>query len=84
LPVSKSLEVARKINLAGREEIIAGRIVHEIRERLQFLDAVGLGYISLDRSASGWPHRLAPNFAASYMSSTSPQSDCIIVIMIVC
>jgi len=52
LPVSKSLEVARKINLAGREEIIAGRIVHEIRERLQFLDAVGLGYISLDRSAA--------------------------------
>ncbi len=52
LPVSKSLEVARKIHLAGREEIIAGRIVHEIRERLQFLDAVGLGYISLDRSAA--------------------------------
>ena len=52
LPVSRSLEAARKIKLAGREQIIAGRIVHEIVERLQFLDAVGLGYISLNRSAA--------------------------------
>jgi len=52
LPVSRSLEVARKIKLAGREETIAGRIVHEITERLEFLNAVGLGYISLDRSAA--------------------------------
>src|SRR5207244_5233926 len=52
LPVTRALEVARKIKLSGREEIIAGRIVHEIVERLQFLDAVGLGYISLARSAA--------------------------------
>jgi excinuclease ABC subunit A len=52
LSVARSLEVAKKIKLSGREEIIAGRIVHEVRERLQFLDAVGLGYISLDRSAA--------------------------------
>src|SRR5256714_7590364 len=52
LPVSRSLEAARKIKLAGREQIVAGRIVHEIVERLQFLDAVGLGYISLNRSAA--------------------------------
>ena len=52
LPVSRSFEVARKIKLAGREEAIAGRIMHEIVERLQFLHAVGLGYISLDRSAA--------------------------------
>jgi excinuclease ABC subunit A len=52
LSVARSLEVAKKIKLTGREEIIAGRIVHEIVERLQFLDAVGLGYISLDRSAA--------------------------------
>src|SRR6266478_1094334 len=51
-PVSRALETARKIKLNGREAIIAGRIVHEIVERLQFLDAVGLGYISLDRSAA--------------------------------
>jgi excinuclease ABC subunit A len=52
MPVSRSLDAAKKIQLAGREAIIAGRIVHEITERLQFLDAVGLGYISLDRSAA--------------------------------
>ena len=52
LPVSRALEVARKIQLAGREALIAGRIVHEIIERLQFLNAVGLGYMSLDRSAA--------------------------------
>src|SRR5208337_3326139 len=52
LPVSRALGMARKIHLAGREALIAGRIVHEIVERLQFLDAVGLGYISLDRSAA--------------------------------
>ena len=52
LPVSRALETARKIKLTGREAIIAGRIVHEIVERLQFLDAVGLGYISLERSAA--------------------------------
>jgi excinuclease ABC subunit A len=52
LPVSRALEVAAKIQLTGREALIAGRIVHEIVERLQFLNAVGLGYISLDRSAA--------------------------------
>ena len=52
LPVSRALATARNIKLNGREAIIAGRIVHEIVERLQFLDAVGLGYISLERSAA--------------------------------
>jgi excinuclease ABC subunit A len=52
LSVARSLQVADKIQLKGREELIAGRIMHEIVERLQFLNAVGLGYISLDRSAA--------------------------------
>jgi len=52
LPVSRALETAQKIKLTGREQTIAGRIVHEITERLQFLHAVGLGYISLSRSAA--------------------------------
>src|SRR5690242_2638395 len=52
LSVARSLQVAEKIQLRGREEMIAGRIMHEIVERLQFLNAVGLGYISLDRSAA--------------------------------
>jgi excinuclease ABC subunit A len=52
MPVSRALEKARAIKLAGRELQIAGRIMQEIVERLQFLNAVGLGYISLDRSAA--------------------------------
>src|SRR4029077_15027097 len=52
LSVARSLEVAKKIQLKGREELIAGRLMHEIVERLQFLHAVGLGYISLARSAA--------------------------------
>src|SRR6202044_756834 len=52
LPISNALEVAQGIKLAGREEKIAGRVMHEVVERLQFLNAVGLNYISLDRSAA--------------------------------
>jgi excinuclease ABC subunit A len=52
MPVARALEKAMSIRLRGREEQIAGRIMHEIIERLQFLSAVGLGYISLDRSAA--------------------------------
>jgi len=51
LPVTRSLDVAQKIKLEGREALIAGRVMHEIVERLQFLNEVGLGYISLDRPA---------------------------------
>src|SRR5947208_1653394 len=52
LSVSRSVDVAAKITLTDRERLIAGRVLHEISERLQFLHAVGLGYISLDRSAA--------------------------------
>jgi len=51
LPVSRAVEAAGKIKLNEREEKIAGRILREVSERLGFLNAVGLGYISLDRSA---------------------------------
>jgi excinuclease ABC subunit A len=52
LPVSRAVEAAAKIKLSEREERIAGRIRKEIAERLGFLNAVGLGYISLNRSAA--------------------------------
>ncbi len=52
LPISRAVEVAAKITLSERERIIAGRVLHEISERLGFLNAVGLGYMSLDRSAA--------------------------------
>jgi excinuclease ABC subunit A len=52
MPVSRALESVGSIGLNPREEKIAGRIVREIGERLEFLQAVGLGYLSLDRSAA--------------------------------
>ncbi len=52
LPIVRAVDAAAKIELGGREEKIAGRIVGEIRERLGFLNHVGLGYLSLDRSAA--------------------------------
>ncbi len=52
LPVSRAIPAAQQIRLNERERAIAGRVVQEVLERLQFLNAVGLGYISLDRSAA--------------------------------
>jgi excinuclease ABC subunit A len=52
LPVSRAVAAAVQIKLSEREERIAGRIRKEIAERLGFLNAVGLGYISLNRSAA--------------------------------
>ncbi|MCW5829755.1 MAG: excinuclease ABC subunit UvrA [Deltaproteobacteria bacterium] len=39
------------MKLTEREEKIASRILKEIRDRLDFLDAVGLDYLSMDRAA---------------------------------
>ncbi|MBI4167117.1 MAG: excinuclease ABC subunit UvrA [Acidobacteria bacterium] len=52
LPVGRAREVIAGLSLTPREEIVARRILHEIEARLEFLHAVGLGYLSLDRSAS--------------------------------
>jgi excinuclease ABC subunit A len=40
------------IDLTTREEQIAGKILKEVRDRLGFLCAVGVGYLMLDRSAA--------------------------------
>jgi excinuclease ABC subunit A len=42
----------QKLNLIGKKKIIASRILKEINERLGFLENVGLGYLTIDRSAS--------------------------------
>lgn len=52
MPVSRALPAVRGWELTERERQIAGRIVGEIRNRLEFLDSVGLDYLSLDRSAA--------------------------------
>jgi excinuclease ABC subunit A len=40
------------MSFTGRERLIADRLQREVIERLEFLNAVGLGYLSLDRSAA--------------------------------
>ena len=40
------------INFSAQEQIIASRIIKEIKDRLSFLLDVGLGYLSLERTAS--------------------------------
>lgn len=52
MPVSRSLDIASKMKLNEREQTIAGRVLREVSERLRFLNSVGLGYISLNRSAA--------------------------------
>src|SRR5262249_31629063 len=50
--ITDALNFFATIKLGERDETIAGRIVREIRDRLEFLDAVGLNYLSLDRAAN--------------------------------
>jgi excinuclease ABC subunit A len=52
LSLERALEGARARNFTGRDRIVADRLQREIVERLEFLNAVGLGYLSLDRSAA--------------------------------
>jgi excinuclease ABC subunit A len=52
LSLERALRGARTMAFTGRERLIADRLQREIVERLEFLNAVGLGYLSLDRSAA--------------------------------
>lgn len=52
LSVVKALEFIESLRLSEKEQIIAERIVKEIKARLGFLTSVGLGYLSLARSAA--------------------------------
>jgi excinuclease ABC subunit A len=49
--VSEELAFMRTIKLTDKEEIIARKIIAEIIARLEFLEQVGLSYLTLDRSA---------------------------------
>ena len=52
LPVARALRTLGSWEFHDRERQIAGRVLDEIRRRLEFLSAVGLDYLSLDRSAA--------------------------------
>jgi excinuclease ABC subunit A len=52
MPVARALVTVRNWQFNEREMQIAGRVLDEIQRRLEFLSAVGLDYLSLERSAA--------------------------------
>jgi excinuclease ABC subunit A len=52
LPISEVQKVFDTLQLTDREAIIAERILREIQDRLRFLNDVGVGYLTLGRSAA--------------------------------
>jgi excinuclease ABC subunit A len=52
LTIAKAKDFFSNLKLSAMQEEIAGPILEEVRQRLSFLDAVGLEYLTLDRLAS--------------------------------
>ena len=71
LPLAEADAALAALELSEREELIAGRVLREIRDRLRFLADVGVGYLTLARSAAtlsggeGQRIRLATQIGAS-------------------
>jgi excinuclease ABC subunit A len=51
MPVKDALPFIDTLGLTDREMTIASRVLKEVRDRLIFLNRVGLGYLTLDRSS---------------------------------
>ncbi|MCK5427535.1 MAG: ABC-ATPase UvrA, partial [Thermodesulfovibrionia bacterium] len=51
LPIQKAIEFFRNLKLTKREHAIVSKVLKEIKERLIFLDKVGVGYLTLSRPA---------------------------------
>jgi excinuclease ABC subunit A len=52
LPIAEAVRVFDSLELSDREALIANRILREIRDRVHFLHDVGVGYLTLGRSAA--------------------------------
>jgi excinuclease ABC subunit A len=52
MSVTRAIEFLDALQLSETEQLIGARIIKEIRERLTFLDNVGVGYLQLDRAAA--------------------------------
>jgi excinuclease ABC subunit A len=52
LSVTAALRFLDELQLSTTEALIGARVVKEIRERLTFLDNVGVGYLNLDRASA--------------------------------
>jgi len=55
MTIGEAIKAVEHIKLDKREEQIAGLILREIKSRLGFLEAVGLGYLTLDRPSATLP-----------------------------
>jgi excinuclease ABC subunit A len=51
LSVSDALRFFDEVKLTKTQAFIAQRVIQEVRERLRFLDSVGVGYLTLSRAA---------------------------------
>jgi excinuclease ABC subunit A len=51
LPLAESLALFKDLHLGDTQEQVAGELLREVRNRLQFLVDVGLDYLTLDRPA---------------------------------
>ena len=52
LPISQACDVFNELDLSEREQLIASRVLKEIQDRVTFLREVGVGYLTLGRSAT--------------------------------
>lgn len=52
MPIAEAAKKFAGIKLSARDEKIAGLVLKEINDRLRFLDAVGLGYLTLSRASA--------------------------------
>jgi excinuclease ABC subunit A len=52
MSVTRAIEFLDGLALSETEQLIGARVIKEIRERLTFLDNVGVGYLNLDRAAA--------------------------------
>jgi excinuclease ABC subunit A len=52
MSVCRAIEFLDELELTETEKLIGARVIKEIRERLTFLDNVGVGYLQLDRAAA--------------------------------
>ncbi len=52
LSIADARDAFAGIQLSGREALVADRVLREIRERLQFLTNVGVGYLTLARGTA--------------------------------
>jgi len=52
MPIDRLSDFVNRLNLSAHDQQIAGRILNEIRNRLDYLQKVGLPYLSLNRMTS--------------------------------